>query len=83
MNGVTLKKYAKFFALIICGLAIITVACIVIFHIFPAPSGSKGYDAALAIAGTVMFWVIAGGIAWGLCWLIKGLWGRVKHKHRD
>ena len=73
MNGVTLKEYAKFFALIICGLGIITVACIVIFHIFPAPSGSKGYDAALAIAGTVMFWVIAGSIAFGLSWLIKKL----------
>ena len=83
MNGVTLKKYAKFVAYTVCGLAIITVACIVIFYIFPAPSGSKGYDAALAIAGTVMFWVIAGGIAWGLSWLIKRLRERGKHKHSD
>ena len=83
MNGVTLKEYAKFVAYTVCGLAVITIACIVIFRIFPAPSGSKGYDAALAIAGTVMFWVIAGGIAWGLSWLIKGLRGRGKHKHRD
>ena len=83
MNGVTLKEYVKFIAYTICGLAVITIACIVIFHIFPAPSGSKGYDAALAIAGTVMFWVIAGGIALGLSWLIKRLWGRGKHKRRD
>ncbi|MBA7652676.1 hypothetical protein ES703_60513 [subsurface metagenome] len=80
MNGVTLKGYAKFVAYVICGLAMITIACIVIFRIFPAPSGSKGYDAALAIAVTVMFWVIAGGIAWGFIWLIKRLWRRGKHK---
>ena len=73
MKGVTLKEYIKFIAYIICGLAMITIACIVIFHIFPAPSGSKGYDAALAIAGTVMFWAIAAGIALGISWLIKKL----------
>ena len=73
MKGVTLKEYVKFIAYTICGLAIIAVACIVIFHIFPAPSGSKGYDAALAIAGTVMFWGIAASIAFGLSWLIKKL----------
>ncbi len=68
---------------IVCGLAIITVTCIVIFHIFPAPSGSKGYDATLAIAGTVMFWVIIVGIAWGLSWLIKRLRGKGKYEHGD
>ena len=83
MNGATLKEYAKFIAYTVCGLAIITVACIVIFDLFPAPSGSKGYDAALAITGTVMFWVIAGGIALGLSWLIKVLRGKGKHKRRD
>jgi uncharacterized membrane protein YphA (DoxX/SURF4 family) len=73
MKGVTFKEYIKFIAYTICGLAIITIACIVIFHIFPAPSGSKGYDAALAIAGIVMFWVVAAGIAFGISWLIKKL----------
>ena len=76
MKGVTLKEYIKFIVYTICGLAIITVACIVIFHIFPAPSGSKGFDAALAIAGIVMFWVIAGGIAFGISWSIKKLRGK-------
>jgi len=72
-KDVTLKEYLKFVAYTICGLAIITVSCILIFHIFPAPSGNKGFDAALAIAGTVMFWVIAAGIAFGISWLIKKL----------
>jgi hypothetical protein len=76
MKGVTLKEYIKFIVYTICGLAIITVACIVIFHIFPAPSGSKGFDAALAIAGTVMFWVVLAGITWGMIWLIKKLLGK-------
>ncbi len=74
MNGVTLREYAKFVAYVLCGLAIITIACIVIF------GGGKGYDAALAIFVTVMFWVIAGGIAWGFAWLVKRLWHRGKHK---
>ena len=76
MNGVTFKGYIKFVAYTIIGLVLITIACIVIFHIFPAPSGSKGFDAALAIAGTIMFWVILAGIAWGLGWLIKKLLGK-------
>lgn len=80
MSGVTFKEYAKFVAYAIIGLAIIAIICIVIFNIFPAPSGSKGFDAALAIAGTVMFWVILAGIVWGLSWLKKKLKG--KHKSR-
>jgi uncharacterized membrane protein YphA (DoxX/SURF4 family) len=75
-----MKEYIKFVALIIAGLVIITIACIVIFHIFPAPSGSKGYDAALAIAGTVMFWVALAGIVWGLSWIIKKFLNKFKSK---
>ncbi len=78
MSGVTLKEYAKFVAYAIIGLAIIAIICIVIFYIFPAPSGSKGFDAALAIAGTVVFWVVLAGIVWGLSWLIKKLLGKRK-----
>jgi len=74
-----MKEYAKFLACIICGLAIITVGCIIIFYIFPAPSGSKGYDAALAIAGVVMFWALLFGFALFLSFLIKKITRANRH----
>ena len=51
-KGITLKEYGKFVVYTICGLAIITIACLVIFRVFSAPSGSNGFDAALAIAAS-------------------------------
>ncbi len=72
-DGITLKEYLKVIAYIIIGLAMIAFSIMIIFHIFPPPSGHKWWEPALMISGVVMFWVILGGVSFGISWMIKKL----------